>query len=121
VSSYARSFAQRYIEVEMTRDAARIAAMFRPHGRLVTPTATVEGRDALERYYAEFIAPMAEIRLELGRVVGDRGELAFEWFGRTRYDDGHWVRASGCDVLTLEDGAIAHSMVHIHRIEEEDA
>ncbi len=116
--SFAVRFSRTYVETEMTLDVDQVVALFAEHAVLRTPEAVVEGRASLRAFYSDFLAPMAEIDLQLNRVVGDERTVAFEWLGTTRYRDGRWVRAIGCDVVTLEGGLVVDSMVHIHRIEE---
>ena len=113
---FAADFAAAYIELEMAKEVAAIVALF-ADGVLRTPERELAGASALAAFYVEFLAPMAEIRLELGRVFGDERGLVFEWEGLTEFRDGSLVRALGCDVMSLEGGLISLSTVHLHRLE----
>jgi ketosteroid isomerase-like protein len=64
--------------------------------------------------------PRREISLSIDRAYGDELGVAFEWIGVTTYDDGRTFDARGCDVVTLRNGEIMRSVVHIHRISERE-
>jgi ketosteroid isomerase-like protein len=100
----------------MRGDPEEVAALFAVDAVLETADRTVVGRDAFVAFYREFLAPMREISLSIDRAYGDEHGVAFEWIGVTTYDDGRTFDARGCDVVTLRDGEITRSLVHIHRI-----
>jgi ketosteroid isomerase-like protein len=114
--TFAEQFAQHYCRVEMTIDPVAVVAMFAPDAVLEVPGRRVEGREALQAFYSEFLAPMAKIELEVERAFGGPEGVAFEWSGKTRYTDGRRTRASGCDVVSLRDGLITRSVVYLGEI-----
>jgi ketosteroid isomerase-like protein len=114
--TFAEQFAEHYCRVEMTIDPVAVVAMFAPDAVLEVPGRRVEGREALQVFYSEFLAPMARLELEVERAFGGPEGVAFEWSGKTRYTDGRRTHASGCDVVSLRDGLITRSVVYVREI-----
>ena len=90
-------------------DAAGIAALYAPDGRLMPPGApTAEGREAIEKVWAGFLELPSLTFGSHGIRVAEAGDMAYDtgWIAmEMRGDDGALRSARGKYVVIWEQGA----------------
>jgi RNA polymerase sigma-70 factor (ECF subfamily) len=99
-----RSLLRRYMEAHQRADAAALAALLREDARLTMPPTPTwyDGREAVVTFHAQLFAARYEWRFLVTRA---NRQPAVAFYTRQPGESGY--RASGIDVLRIEDGLVA--------------
>lgn len=90
-------------------DADAIAADFAPDGVLISPGGSWRGPGELRRAVAATFDAVAEVEIEVTRVLLDGQQGAVEWtWTERRKSDGRWYTMEDGIVFELQDGWVSY-------------
>ena len=113
-----RDFAQRYTAAWCSRDAARVATFYSPHGSLtINGGPPAQGRDAIAQAAQEFMAAFPDLQVLMDNIIAkdDRTEYHWTLLGTNTGPGGtgRRLRISGFEEWQFDaEGLIARSLGH---------
>jgi putative intracellular protease/amidase/ketosteroid isomerase-like protein len=104
-----RDVTESYFDAENRRDLEGVLAHFAHDVTFIGPDGRrIESAAALRRFYAENMAALPQLHVELVDEVRDGDRAAVEWVARGRNGAGQAVSMRGTNVISVRDGQFGY-------------
>lgn len=106
--------AKSYWACEKKRDLPAVLNHFAEDAVFRAPTMTLNGRDEIERYYADVLQNFKDVDVEVCRAVEQGDYLIVEWFCKLIGNDDKLREVLGCNVFTIQNQKFARLNVYFN-------
>jgi uncharacterized protein (TIGR02246 family) len=112
-----RSIIDRAAKAWMNGDAELFASLFLPDGEFIVPGNRWVGREQIRQVLADFASNVAEVKIEIQRIIIDGNLAVVEWHWQEQSKEtGKIERAEDAIVVDFKDGSIERWREYIDKL-----